>query len=613
VSSRPAKAPHNPLLSLPSALAMHDLQPRLHSVLVASRLGPEELTAALSLDPLAVLRGLRAAQAPVYRQSPTLPSVRGLVQRLGLANSSRLLAVAPVRVDADAPVRKQWQHSIATAIAAQELATYTSLTDPDSAYLLGLVGDLPGWFAALRATFPKAPASLAAAECLARWQLPLSLVPPPGDDNAEESAWTPTDVPSLLRAARRLANLAGFATDAARAAHFATAATAMDKSDREAVERLRRRFDAALGGCGLTGHMLGSLQPGALEPLLAGARFGSLDELVLNILGCARSESYRGIITALTSAGLRFGDYDRVFYAKWLPRTGVMTLRSKADASSRPIVQKRVVATANEAQALQGALAEDRPVHLTASLRSTTGLLAGLATDELLAVPLNPSLLQPSFLLMDRSLTLTRIDLDRDRSVAVTLGQTGTLLNDNLLLRRRRQRAQKFALTDPLTRLFNRRMGLLALEQEIARAERSSRPVTLLMCDLDHFKQLNDTLGHVQGDNALRATANVLRVTLRKGDTICRYGGEEFLVVLPDTVPADAAVLAARLFTTVQRRGEELGMPITISIGLTAHRPGDSVESMLQRADQALYASKGYGRNRFSADVEPMDDPVTRT
>ncbi|MGB3966093.1 MAG: GGDEF domain-containing protein, partial [Planctomycetota bacterium] len=333
-----------------------------------------------------------------------------------------------------------------------------------------------------------------------------------------------------------------------------------------------------------------------------------LDEIMLAVLGCTRSECYRGIVTALTAAALRYGAYDRVFYGKWNPRTGTMTLRSKADSGARRLVQLRQRANAAEAQALQGALAEDRPVRLEATPRGAAGLLTGLSTDELLAVPLNGDFHQPAFLLLDRAITLQPIELDADLTTALTLGRTGTLLVENLLLRRRRQRAQKFALTDPLTHLFNRRLGLLNLDQEVARAERSARPLTVLMCDLDHFKQLNDSLGHLQGDHALRATADVLRQTLRKSDTICRYGGEEFLIVLPDTAPAEATVLAARLFTSVHQRGEELGMPISISIGLTTHRPGDTGEQMLQRADHALFASKGYGRNRFSADVDSGDD-----
>ena len=598
----------NPLRCLPSILAMRDVQPRVHQVLSGSSLGEDELVAALQLDPLAVLRGLRVTNAPVFRTSgATTPSVRGIVRSLGLANSRRLLACPPIEVPPQAPLRALWMHSLATAIAAADLAEHSRLLDIEMAYLIGLVGNLPLWLGALQSANASSPQNVTMAECLAQWQLPTAVTTLLRNadlaDADDGMGWLPTDSTSLVCAARRLAVLSGYPAVAA-----ATSRVPADRADQEAVERIRARLSTALRTFGLDGHPLGVVQPGALAPLMDGKRHGSLDEVVLGILGCARSESYRGIVTALTSAALRYGGYDRVFYARWLPKTGMLTLRNKADASSRRIVTRRHATTPSEARALQAALAEDRPVRLEASLRTTTGLLFGLSTDELLAVPLNAALQQPSFLLMDRSLTLTPIDLDRDRSMAITLGMTGSLLIENLLLRRRRQRAQKFALTDPLTRLYNRRMGLLSLEQEMARSERSQRPVSVLMCDLDHFKQLNDTHGHMQGDHALRATSDVLRSTLRKGDTICRLGGEEFLVVLPDTPPSDATVLAARLFTAVQRRGEELGLPITVSIGLTAYRVGDTVEAILHRADKALYASKGHGRNRFSVDLEPSDE-----
>jgi len=305
---------------------------------------------------------------------------------------------------------------------------------------------------------------------------------------------------------------------------------------------------------------------------------------------------------------VRYGGYDRALFVRWDQTSARVLVRSKADSSARRMVTTMLVPTANEAAALRQALLEERPMRIGAELGERLGLLAALSTDELLAVPLSRAFATPGFLLLDRSVSATPIQPERDVSMAMTLGMTGSLLIENLLLRRRRQRAQKFALTDSLTRLFNRRMGLVTLDQELARAARSEQSMTVLMCDLDHFKQLNDAHGHLQGDLALRATADMLRQTLRRSDTICRYGGEEFLVVLPDTTADEATVLATRLFTAVQVRGEEMGLPVTISIGLTNYRAGDSVESILQRADHALYASKDYGRNRFSVDVEGPEE-----
>ncbi len=599
---------HNPLRHLPSVLAMHDVQPRVHQVFGAMRGTEDDLVAVLKLDPLAVLRGLRAAHAPVFRQTPSLPTVREMVQRLGKTISRQLFVCPPIEVAPESQLRPLWRHSVATAIAAHDLANHSGLIDPEAAYLLGLLNDLPSWLQWLQPQ-EHAP-GVWVLDCITQWQLPMALVSQLRTGRsafARDFGLLPTDVGGVLRAAKRLAGLAGMPSPTPEDPHTAALAIA-DKADLQAADRLRERVEMAFAQFGLQREA--TPLPATAKPLANGSRTGSLDEVVLTILSCARSNRYRGIVTALAAAAVRYGAYDRAFYGKWLPSTTTMTLRSKADGSSRRIATHRYLATATEAQLLRTALAENRPALLQAPARGLTGLLAGLSTDELIAVPLNGDFLQPAFLLLDRSTTLTPIDLSRDHAMAMTLGHTGSLLIENLLLRGRRQRAQKFALTDSLTHLFNRRMGMLTLEQEVARCERSTRPLTVLMCDLDHFKLLNDTLGHGQGDNALRATAEVLRHTLRKGDSICRYGGEEFLVVLPDTTAADATVLAARLFTSVHQRGEELGLPITISIGLTTFRPGDSIESLLHRADHALYASKGYGRNRFSADVETNDDDL---
>jgi diguanylate cyclase (GGDEF)-like protein len=589
---------------LPSILAVRDLQRRWQRV--ASQLPSDEATLVqlLKLDPLAVVRGLRATHARVFRQRHEMPTVEGMVRQLGPALSRRLLEAEPVSVAGTSDLRALWRHALATALAAEELASSSGILDPATAYLFGLLHDLKHWCATLDATFPTQPSP--ARDWLLQWDLPAPLLAVLRALPRAQQQDAPTDAASLIRCAERLAELADFCHPAGAT----VAGGSTDKADLLAAQRLRRRVEAALRTFGLDPN-----EPDAEGPtpvLSTDLRRGGLDEAMLSILGCTRSERYRGIVTALLAAAVRYGGYDRAFYARWHSGARVLTLRSKADSSARKLSELRLPVTLTEAAALDVAVQAERAAHLVGETGSMPGLLSALACDELLAVPLNRDFQLPAFLLLDRSLTLQPIELGSELAMVSTLGMTGGLLNENLLLRRRRQRAQKFALTDPLTRLFNRRMGLSALEQEVARAQRSQRPLTVLMCDLDHFKQLNDTLGHLQGDVALRATADVLRQTLRKSDTICRYGGEEFLVVLADTTADEATVLATRLFTAIAGRGEQLGLPLTVSIGLTTYRPGDSVEAILHRADHALYASKGHGRNRFSADVDAEERPVVR-
>lgn len=155
-------------------------------------------------------------------------------------------------------------------------------------------------------------------------------------------------------------------------------------------------------------------------------------------------------------------------------------------------------------------------------------------------------------------------------------------------------RNRQLAYTDELTGLHNRRAMEQHLVQQIAQACRADQTFSLLLLDIDHFKQVNDEHGHLQGDKVLCAVARVLQNSLRSQDIAGRWGGEEFLVLLPNTAAAPALVLAERLRTNVAS-----ACGVTVSIGLhTMHGlPDESADAMLDAADRALYAAKGQGRN----------------
>jgi len=159
------------------------------------------------------------------------------------------------------------------------------------------------------------------------------------------------------------------------------------------------------------------------------------------------------------------------------------------------------------------------------------------------------------------------------------------------------------AIRDELTGLFNRRYFDETLEREVARARRERIPLTLAMIDLDRFKQVNDTHGHAVGDRLLAELGRILLVEKRSGDFSCRYGGEEFAVVLIDTDAAGGVTRAEgwrRSFAgfRVAVDGESVGT--TLSAGIAELQPGESAESFLARADAALYAAKEQGRDRIS-------------
>jgi len=164
-------------------------------------------------------------------------------------------------------------------------------------------------------------------------------------------------------------------------------------------------------------------------------------------------------------------------------------------------------------------------------------------------------------------------------------------------------RLTTLAFRDPLTQLYNRRFFDERLEDEISRAFRYKRPMTLIMVDIDHFKRCNDTYGHQKGDEVLQVVAQVLENNTRNQDYACRYGGEEMAIILPETDQAAAMLVAEKLRLKVSEFVEkETGIAITISLGVATLQDGqDAPAILIGQADAALYRSKSMGRNRVTA------------
>lgn len=608
-----AESATNPLAGMPSILAIRDLRRRIQRS-IQWPLSQSTVLRLLRLDPPTVLRAMRAAAAPIYRTNRDFWTIDAIADALGSSLTRRALDVPAVDVTGTSRLRRLWLHAVASAHGARMLANATGLLDPDEAYVAGLVHDLPLWLDSVGRRHNGAPPPGEAREWMGHWGMPrrlVGLILDAGRSSPVHQVMQPDSPAALVASAEVLAELADFAhPDEGDAATRDRLLDRADRSELLAAQRLRREVEADLREVGL--------DLAVHEPELDLERLEFQDEvdrfahrppaetveIVLSILSCSKAGSYRGIVTASTAAALRYLGFDRAFYVKWIRATGCLAVRAKADMSARRVRTVVVEPTLEEHDEFGRALAQECPVRLAAVRNGGAGLLHLIGADEAVAVPVSREFATPSFLVLDRSLSARPIHMLREADFVTTLAVTTSILNENLLLKRRRQRAQKFALTDPLTHLFNRRMGIANLDQEVARAQRQKCALTILMIDLDDFKRLNDRHGHLQGDLALRATAEVLRKTMRKSDTVCRYGGEEFLVVLPNTNAEDSAILAARLFTAVEERGREMGLPVTVSIGQASIRPGDSAESLLQRADKALYASKSLGRNRFSVDAD---------
>ncbi len=177
-----------------------------------------------------------------------------------------------------------------------------------------------------------------------------------------------------------------------------------------------------------------------------------------------------------------------------------------------------------------------------------------------------------------------------------------------LLLHKERAEGEalRMATTDPLTGAYNRRTFHEIAERELSRIRRAGQPLSIIILDIDHFRPVNENYGVRVGDEVLQKIADIVRLALRKEDMLVRYGGEEFLVMLPDVPGPGAVVVAGRIRKSVEAEMLEVGgyrLPITVSVGVSARldEGPESIESLLTRADEALALAKQRGRNRVVA------------
>lgn len=191
-------------------------------------------------------------------------------------------------------------------------------------------------------------------------------------------------------------------------------------------------------------------------------------------------------------------------------------------------------------------------------------------------------------------------------------------------LRRQTKELGKQAMVDSLTGLWNTRYFELRLSQEMAIADRTGRPLSLIVLDLDEFKSINDKLGHIGGDKALKDLAAILlgshhvssselslgketeTQVLRETDVVCRYGGDEATLILPETDLETAAKVAERIRVNTESQSgkRKAGVFFTTSLGVTQFIPGEERDAFFNRADQALYQAKKEGRNRVTVKAE---------
>lgn len=193
------------------------------------------------------------------------------------------------------------------------------------------------------------------------------------------------------------------------------------------------------------------------------------------------------------------------------------------------------------------------------------------------------------------------------------MGRLNELESETQRLRADLDEQHTLSLLDPLTAVFNRMGYNEGMSREYARWKRYGGALSLLIFDLDLFKSINDTYGHAAGDKVLASVAQLLRKQIRHCDILCRLGGEEFAIILPETDVTGAAIVAEKLRGSIansQFRFKEQPVPVTVSIGAAEFRSNDTQEDVFERADRALYLAKKRGRNLCCTELE-LDDSST--
>src|SRR5213078_3006734 len=255
---------------------------------------------------------------------------------------------------------------------------------------------------------------------------------------------------------------------------------------------------------------------------------------------------------------------------------------------------------------LRSALAAMRPLVVKLDERSAPGLEQGGHPQHALVVPIQRSgqLMGAMELYLNAWRELTEDQADLLNGVA---SQAAIAIRHAQLF----QAQEENALTDELTKLPNRRALAQEFLQEMQRARRHHNAIAFLMIDLDHFKQVNDTYGHLNGDAVLAELAQILKTGARESDVCARYGGEEFALILHETTESGARVLAERIRAKVAAATFPGGLKLTISIGVAATDDAALFTQLIDRADQALYAAKQGGRNQVR--VADMKGPAPKS
>jgi diguanylate cyclase (GGDEF)-like protein len=607
-----------------------------------------EITRVIQSDPALTGRILKIANSASFAASESVTTVAQAAMRLGV-RSVRNVALGFTLVSGnrsgtcrDFDYGLYWAHSLAVAAMAQGLAGTLRLVSPADAFTCGLlsgVGTLalasihPERYSQMlerarlqgtsdlllleRETFDLDHCELAAA-MLRDWKLPEAFAYAVGAlERREPLAQAPDDgarrMTIILRAAVRLARtcLEENERDPASAAKIAAILAELGIS-REDFDRLRQQVQSEWKDWGRALQIPTGMVVQTEAVVAEAARHRALPRDEDARTHAAERKGLRILAVDDDPVSLRLLEHHLVRDGHHVIRAvnGRQALIMALESSPQMVVTDwmmpemdgldlcKALRRTNEGKGtylllLTGREDEDRVVE---------AFDAG--ADEYVVKPFNPKILLARVRAGQRMIEL-REQVERDRQSRERQVAEMAVLNRKL---------EAAAMTDVLTKLPNRRFAMRQLEDEVNIALTAGTPLSAIMIDIDHFKQVNDQFGHDMGDLVLRETASVLRTTVRKGDWVCRLGGEEYLVICSKATLAQAAMTAERIRAAVAEAviGFGFDRSVTVSLGVASMECGArNVDELLKTADRRVYAAKAAGRNQVCASDPPAPQALS--
>ena len=591
---------------------------------------------------------LRLANSPVYGRGGSVTSLDAAVRTLGVAVVRKIAQSLAVLDTASLPLDRArfFEHSVASAAASRALARRLECAPPEDAYTAGLMHSLGqlvfasgsgkryaevlrrssaggGPLAAIEKEVFGIDHGRAGSMLADRWHLPGPIRDVIAHHHRGHEA-----LEGMPRGTRSLVQVVA-AADAVLSSHgMATCCRngrepppvngkALTREDEEAcVEAARDALRDTLSLLGLAGDagsfvtlVKGAEEAGAgLAPGLAPPPHALEDASGL-MASCLRE--LRAVATAEEAwdvglKGIRASmGVDRVLFYAYDAERARLDLRHGIDDTGPIRVGDRAIADFPLAAggALAHAIRDGQPV-VVDDLGADADFLHGIGVSRIAATPVDVLEKTHGIVTVDNPFSGRPVEKREAALLGLLSSQVGLAI-ENHLLHRQTQKLRSLAERDELTGVNNRRNLMALFQRELDRSRRYGSVLSVAMVDIDFFKSFNDTYGHQAGDEVLRTIAQVLVAASREIDIIGRYGGEEFVGLLPETTLEQAKIYADRLRARVEMRGQDLRTrfpktrPLTISVGVTQAMPqaGDDVERIIARVDAALYEAKEAGRN----------------